>query len=920
MGTKIENKYPIYLDSYISDIEKEKKVFPQNKIKASMTGAAESFENFNTLKVRSKGRLEIPKDYFYNGILESDSLTNFVRGNSFYIRPGEYECTGDLNYLNYQNMIEIAADSHSQDDNSLFIGTGEGRPFINFLSTNIYKKGKKNYFSILSPKEQGLHTDELDQYFGYDFSDDYEEVLLSNAILPDFVNPSVPLFALTPRGKNLTEDPAPELYMERLGEATGLYGQFYRTKNFPISSPGSLDLDFRDQLTHILLKENGSGDWISYAVYNSYVEAEDNYLSNGGRNCFIDRLTGRIFFAKETLKVPVGGLNFTQVLTGNEVTVLNVEEEVGKCFDDYGWVTVSNIEDNEIVKFIKIDNTRIQISGNTFSFSSYSIIPAPTLVPPDNGDLYAFYSVVTGFQRQIPSSGARYLSEEITPWLWDSQKTIAVIGKDKIYPYEITLKAIDIPFLSRTNSSFLYGPVYSGAEIVLLEGIVLDEKGIPVPNQEVSIYLEEGSGLINNESEALTLTNNEGKFYGTYNPAVGRFNWFNFKDSDIIENDGKTYLAINPEYNEIAGLNISNSLLQEPILYGIYKDDGAIGTVGEKYVFNPEENVGYPSEGAIGVMLGYLPSRFSKLTLASKYFLIYSFLKEEDLLLYMGGKVIVRADTSESPSVYNEYTYNIRDIVEIPELWWDGGTQSYIHLNDNVHLTSYAVVLDEGLEYDNPANTPVNLTAAWFFSKGDKIFDPSLLNGRKIIFAEEKSNPWKHPSSENLEPVYGPVMVESFSKTSPYSDYGHFVVDQVLPESDSTDKNKLLAGFSLIAGVSSRIRAKVYSESEYIYSNMVALEVIQNDTDRGVVENLLRTVKVPYGFRLVDGNSEVSSTLDTSTFLTVNYLPGASLSGINKYPLISYIGLNGIIYLDQNEEEKAQKSIPASVKFTINID
>jgi hypothetical protein len=101
---------------------------------------------------------------------------------------------------------------------------------------------------------------------------------------------------------------------------------------------------------------------------------------------------------------------------------------------------------------------------------------------------------------------------------------------------------------------------------------------------------------------------------------------------------------------------------------------------------------------------------------------------------------------------------------------------------------------------------------------------------------------------------------------------------------------------------------------------MIALEVIQNDADRGVVENVLKTVKVPYGFRLVDGNSEVSSTLDTSTFLTVNYLPGASLSGINKYPLISYIGLNGIIYLDQNEEEKAQKSIPASVKFTINID
>ena len=481
MGTKIEKKYPIYLDSYISDIEKEKKVFPDNNIKPSMSGRAENFNSFNTLKVRNKSRLEIPKYYFYNGILDLTSLTSFVRGNSFYVRPGEYECTGDLNYLNYQNMIEIAADSHS--DSSLFIGSGEGRPLLNFLSTNVYKKGEKNYFSILSPKEQGLHTEELDQYFGYDFDDDYEEVWLSNAILPDFDNPSAPFFALTPRGKDLTSETNPELYMERLGEASGLYGQVYRTKNFPISSPGSLDLDFSDQLTHILLKENGSGDWISYAVYNSYVEAENNYLSNGGRNCFIDRLTGRIFFAKETLKVPVGGLNFTQVLTGNEVTVLNVEEEVGKCFDDYGWVLVDAGIDSETVSFIKIDNTRIQISGHTLTYSSYSISSISTLVPPDNGDLYAFYSVVTGFQRQVPSSGRRYLSEDITPWLWSSQKTIAVIGKDKIYPYGITLKAIDIPFLSKASNVSLYGPVYSGAEIVLLEGVVQDEKGIPVPNQ-----------------------------------------------------------------------------------------------------------------------------------------------------------------------------------------------------------------------------------------------------------------------------------------------------------------------------------------------------------------------------------------------------------------------------------------------------
>jgi hypothetical protein len=920
MGTRIENKYPIYLDSYISDIEKEKKVFPANKIKAGMVGLFEVFENFNNLKVRSKSRLEIPKNYFYNGILSSNSLVSFIRNQHLYVKPGEYEIIGDLNYLNYQNTVEIAADSHSQDDNSLFIGTGEGRPLINFISTNVYQKGKKNYFSILSPKEQGLHTGELDQYFGYDFNDDYEEVLLSNAILPDFVNPSVPLFALTPRGKNLTSEANPELYMEMLGPASGLYNQTYRTKHFPISSAGSLDLDFRDQLTHILLKENESGDWLSYAVYNSYVEAEENYLLNEGRNCFVDRLTGRIFFAKQTLNPPTGGLNFTQVLTGSEVTVLNVEEEVGKCFDDYGWILVDSGEDSETVSFIKIDNTRIQISGNTLTYSSYSISPISTLVPPADGVLYAFYSVVTGFQRQVPSSAPRYLSEEITPWLWANQKTIAVLSKDKIYPYEISLKAIDIPFLSKVGNVATYGPVYSGAEVVLLEGTVLDEKKIPVSNQEVTLYLNEGSGLINNELEAVTVTDNEGKFYATYNPNSSRFNWFYFKDSDIIESAGKTYFAINPEYNEVVGQNIASSTYQNPILYGVYKDDGAIGTVGEKYLFNPEENEGYPSEGAIGVMLGLLPSRFLKLNLLSKYFLIYSFLKEEDVPLYIGGKVTVKGSTTENPTTYIDYTYNIKDIVSIPELWWDSVSDSYIYLNDNVHMTSYAVVLDDGMEYDNPGETVTFLSEAWFFTKGDKVFDPDLLNGRKIIFAEEKDSTWKHPSSESLTPVYGPVLVDSFSKTSVYSNYGHFVVNKLLPSSNSLDRDSLLAGFALIPSTATKIQAKTYSENNYIYSNSLAVQVVQDDRDRGVVENILKTIKVPYGFRLVDGNSEVSSTLDTSNFLTVNYLPGASLAGINKYPLISYIGLNGIIYLDQNEEEKAQKSIPASVKFTINID
>ena len=81
---------------------------------------------------------------------------------------------------------------------------------------------------------------------------------------------------------------------------------------------------------------------------------------------------------------------------------------------------------------------------------------------------------------------------------------------------------------------------------------------------------------------------------------------------------------------------------------------------------------------------------------------------------------------------------------------------------------------------------------------------------------------------------------------------------------------------------------------------------------------MLKTIKVPYGFRLRDSLSEVSSTISLSTFLTVNKVPGTSF-GDTKYPVISYLGADGIIYVDSNNDQVAYQASSSAVDFTINI-
>jgi hypothetical protein len=133
-----------------------------------------------------------------------------------------------------------------------------------------------------------------------------------------------------------------------------------------------------------------------------------------------------------------------------------------------------------------------------------------------------------------------------------------------------------------------------------------------------------------------------------------------------------------------------------------------------------------------------------------------------------------------------------------------------------------------------------------------------------------------------------------------------------LPIPSNTNRDVILAGYALIPDKEAAIQARTASEDEVIYSNVVSFEIELNVRDKGVVENTLKTIKVPYGFRFRDENSDASSTIGTETFLTVNALPGTSLTN-PKYPVISYLTSNGIIYMD----DVAYQHSSTSVNFTI---
>ena len=899
MANRIHNTYNIYIESYISDVEKEKESFPEKSefhtfSSFSLYGPTETLgDSFWALR---KNRGEIPLSMYRNGILNTTALKSEIKDNKLYVMPGEYMLRGDLNYLSYQNVLDYS--TNNVDDTYLSAGLYTADVArVNYITSSVYKRGNKASRLIASPKDQGSISVPIlpDGYLGYDFDENIEEIIVNNYIQKS----SVAEITINPRGNSDDRtDQELSLLGEFLGTADGSLFQVFNTKYFPISSPGSNRNNFTDQLTRVYIKSS-TGVVTFYKVFESYPEA----LDEGGNSCYLDRYKGKIFFGRRSI-VSDFQLSNISISSVDSHTVLDIPKEYGVLFDDYGYIEITDLEEShsDIVFFNKVDDKRIQISQTTNSYSNTLVsVEAYSPLNPPNGMVYAFYTAVIGFQSEIGSASRQHLSEDITPWFWSNQKTIAVLNKDRIYPYSISLKAVDVPFVKRNGTSLFYGPLHSGSEVVFLQGEVLSDQGEPVANQEVTIFIKEGMGLLNGENEATLTTNDEGKFYISFNPVSSRTNFLYFTDNDVRVSNGKTYLTVNPAYNDLSKNPLGKSEPESAIVYAVFKDDGALGTVGKKYTYNPDEVIGNVVSDYVGKVFP-LSSRLDKV--GNYGILFYDFLKDNEILQYVKGRVIMKASvTGEVDPVY--ITFNIKDIVNYPEAFWNSGTESYDFLATRQRHSTYTIVVaeeDEGLLSD-----VTDIYSFWILSQADIDYSPLAFNGRKVIFAEEKPSNWKHPNIEGHTPVYGPIMTNYYSSAGK-----HYVVPSVLPMPSSANRDVILAGYALIPDKEAAIQARTSSEDQVIYSNVVSFEIELNERDKGVVENTLKTIKVPYGFRFRDNNSDASSTIGTETFLTVNALPGTSLSN-PKYPIISYLTSNGIIYMD----DVAYQHSSTSVNFTI---
>lgn len=919
MANSITNTYPIYVDSFIADIQKAKEAFPSYSTMSTYSGYENYLQEapgvlndfyFGSNEVGQyfwalrKNPNEVPKNFYRNGILGEDSLRSFIYNGRIHVTPGEYKVKGDTRYLGYASSINFM--TANDGETQLNIPIPSSIASLNVISAYVGMRGMSNQMIVSTPKDQVsvAAPAEAKEYIGFDFTDYLDQLIVNNYIQKK-TDSVIKFKPSNPNASDVWADGTPEVFCEYLGRADGSSGQVFNTKFFPISvaSDDYNNPNFSDNQTRVVvITEEGP---IFYKMAGAYAYA---LISAPGECCFFDRQKGKIFFGKKPIDID-GYLEInTTINSADTFTNIQIPNGYGSLFDDIGYLTVMDGVNANTVKFHKISPYEIQIRQTTNNYSGLiKFYPANLLTFPE-GEVYAFYTVTMALQSEQADTYRQMHSEDLKPWLWNGQQTIAVLGKDKAYALNIELRAIDIPFIRQTiNNAFTYGPLHSGSELVLLEGTVTGDNKEPVINQEVTITVIQGAGTLNGDSISThVITDDNGQFYVAYDPNASRNNWLFFKDSDVVSFSGKTFLHVNSAYNNTQSIPTLSNGKEEAIIYTIRKDDGTLGTVGKKYTVNAGAVAGTPAYDYVGEPF-FLADRL--LPIGTKGLAFYDFLKEEEISQYIGGKVTVKYQVS--PGVFDYVTLSMKDIVKHPEIWWNFDTQSWNFINLDQRLSTYAIVLDDAEE--DLWLTLSGITEMWLVAKNDVEYNASNLNGRKVILAEAKGSAWKHPAVEDYLPVYGPVMTSWYDVAS-----SKFTVDTILPASSSVDRDVNIAGYAILPDREVILQASTLGEDKLVYSNKVAFEIELNDRDKGVVENILKTIKVPYGFRLRDSYSEVSSTISLSTFLTVNKVPGTSF-GETKYPVISYLDTNGIIYVDNNNEQVAYQASSSAVDFTINI-
>lgn len=926
MSNIVLKSYPIHIETFSSNVRSSSETFPTISSFTTYSKQRDrsdvvEVEGINFLTFR-KNKNEIGKTYYRNGILDKNSLNSYIENRRLFVQPGEYTINGETVTLLSEATREQATETDTEVSiDNFFLDNIGMHPRYGTISSYIYKTTENKDILFVSPKDNG-NTDQNyinpTTYIAYDVSADLNDLVVNNYV--SLGTDSVQ--RLVPGGTNLIisdVEESPDLVMENIGTADGSYDLVFQTKYYPISiatgSDNTIEF-FGNQKTHIAVKD-AENNWTTYRAYNTYIEAES---SGNPNSCYLDRFNGKIYFARETFKSDTKVAITGHGILAGAFSKMSIPYAVGELLDDNGFFLLSKTGlfagEEEEVRFDKINNTTIEIKNYEQNYTStfrVYISPLNKLTPP-NGDVYVKYSAVIGFQKEINTTVGRDLSAEIQPWLWSGQKTIAVLGKSTAYPYYINLKCVDVPFVRYTDSTAVYGPLYSGSEIVLVEGEVLSYDGNPIASQEVEVFLSSGTGLINLETSAIVVTDDLGKFYASYNPQASRFNWVIFKDSDIVITGSPTYttkLKVNPEYNDLSQVVFPPTNNVESILYAIKNDDGAIGSVGTVYhvpsPLDDEDLVDYPpyQNAKLGEVFYYDAD--------TRAVLIYDGIREEDILLY-NGSTMTLCFFEDGDLIQKRV--NISNIVRYPEAWYDNDLNEFRFMNERQRITTFALILDN--EQESLWGTATSIFQINLHTKDEIKYDADALNGKKVVLAENKPEGWGHPSIDNLYPVYGPVMTASFNKEEM-----EYTINRALPTAINSPESSYspgIVGYAIHPDSFAVIQAKTLGKnSKYIYSNKVGFEIKLANRDIGVVTTFLSGLKVPYGFRLYDDNSEDSSTIGVNTFLTVNSLAGSSTRD-PQFPLISYIDANGIIYLGNGNIKTPFDGGSSSVNIKIGVN
>jgi hypothetical protein len=429
-------------------------------------------------------------------------------------------------------------------------------------------------------------------------------------------------------------------------------------------------------------------------------------------------------------------------------------------------------------------------------------------------EFYLGYTAVPKIEYEVTTHNVR--SANKSQWL--DVKPLRNVKTNNIFQMlsaDINLDSITLETSSPIIGGNIYGPVLFGTDFSKLTATGYDSRGNPVDDIELTISIVSGPGGLDGVSSSVTdITNSLGEIYAFYNAPY---------DRDSIE---KTVSAITYDAGNTTFTvdNFDDSTLPKDVwVFQILKHDKILGTVGT------------PLE-IVAINAAVAPYGDQELV-------IDGLLDEsvEGGWLYLedaSGVLYWRKINKVFPTTF-------------------GGSSTP---GTSVYISGTAAGSFVGQN-------------AWFFQREAREFNPTLLNGVRVILYE-----W---TTEAVHPITG--IVGAYSPLHPDSISGNQITfnGRTLPTPDPVDESNNLAAYVVIAPaiVSLVATGKDPVSGRIITSNTIRLQLALPPTLTGVDQS--GALPIPYGWTFSTEEFNIGGGLGGANFITIN--PRAS--GVNQFSI-----------------------------------